>query len=169
MLSGKQGDPWVEGPYIGGGNAMIPVGTKKQFKQRSRWSKSVFWWLPGHTLQTGPRNTPKLCSGGFLDPRFGLGSEMLKKPYVQQILCSTNPIFNKPYVQQTLCSTNPMFNKPSVQQTLCSTNLMFNKPYVQQTLCSTNPMFSKPYVQQTLRSPNPMFNKPYVQQGPPGL
>ena len=98
MLSGKQRDPWVEGPYIGGGNAMIPVGTKKQFKQRSWWSKSVFWWLPGHTLQTGPRNTPKLCSGGFLDPRFGLGSEMFKKRYVQQILCSTNPMFNKPYV-----------------------------------------------------------------------
>jgi hypothetical protein len=120
-----------------------------------KYSKTMFWRLPGPTFRPGLRNAQKtLCS---TNPVFN-------KPYVQQTLCSTNPMFNKPYVQQTLCSTHPMFNKPYVQQTLCSTNLMFNKPYVQQTLCSTNPMFNKPYVQQTLCSTNPALHKPYVQQ-----
>ena len=55
---------------------------------------------------------------------------MLRRSYVQKVLCSEGPLFRRSYVQKVLCSEGSIFRRFYIQKVLCS------EIFVQKVLCS---------------------------------
>ena len=91
---------------------------------------------------------------------------MLRRFYVQKVLCSKNicskgSMFRRFYIQKVLCSEGSMFRRSYIQKVLCSEGPIFRKKlfkwsYIQKVICSEGPIFR--YIQKVLYSENSLFH-----------